>query len=235
MRIRLFLRYFETPLRLRASISRLKARHRHPYLTLLRLFIPFPTWYFPIPQTISIKELWNKPGLLRERRDNIHNLQSIPIWCARDTSLRSLYRLYECMASGNYIPMGVETEYFWYQDSWALHLIEDPKDPDPLRYAILACLAEELVNAFNWRLGLGMRRNHKHIYRERDDDPYPPFEPETYAPWTRNVPPIDPQWTIDLPSELVDASGRLVLEEGGLNEIFAKRNIVTNVGWLYTI
>lgn len=252
-RIRRFFYHFSSPLKLRASIDRLRAHHKHPYLALLRLFLPFPTWHFPVPPTPSLPELWGKPHLMRARRGDIRNLWSIPLWSARDTPLRSLYRLYECMASGDYIPMGTETEYFWYQggsssggnsgsrswcgggDRWLLSRIPDPCDPDPVRYAILACLAEELVKAFNWRLSLGMRRDGRHLYRERDEDPYPPYDPETVAPWTSSVPPIDPRWTVDLPADVVDAQGRLVLEEGGVNETFAKRNIVTNVGWLYTI
>ncbi|EER29682.1 hypothetical protein D8B26_003740 [Coccidioides posadasii str. Silveira] len=234
-RIRRFFYLFSSPLKLRASIDRLRAHHKHPYLALLRLFIPLPTWYFPLPPALSIRELWGKPDLLRARRGDIHNLWSIPLWSARDTPLRSLYRLYECMASGDYIPMGTETEYFWYQSRWSLNLIPDPQDTDPIRYAILACLAEELVHAFNWRLSLGMRRDGRHLYRERDEDPYPPYDPETVAPWTKNVPPVDAQWTVGLPADVVDVAGRLVLEEGGVNETFAKRNIVTNVGWLYTI
>ncbi|WEW59076.1 hypothetical protein PRK78_004545 [Emydomyces testavorans] len=234
-RTRRFFYLFSTPLKLRATIDRLRSDHQNPYLALLRLLIPFPTWSFRVPPTPSIHDLWNHPELMHARRHNLRNLTAIPLWRARDTPLRSLYRLYECMASGDYIPMGAETEYFWYQARWALRAIPDPRDADPIRYAILACLAEELVHAFNWRLSLGMRRDGGHVYRERDEDPYPPYEPETAAAWTKDVPAIEARWTVDLPADVVNAQGRLVLEEGGVNEIFAKRNIVTNVGWLYTI
>jgi len=114
-------------------------------------------------------------------------------------------------------------------------MIEDPRDSDPVRYAILACLVEELVKAFNWRLGIGMRRNRQHIHRITDEDPYPPFTPELLPPWTKDVPPIDPQLTVDLPSTMVDPQGKLILEHGGSSQVFAKRNIVTDIGWLYTI
>lgn len=134
--------------------------------------------------------------------------------------------------------VGTETEYFWYQNRgrWALERIADPRDPDPIRYAILASLAESLVDAFNWRLGLGMRRNKKHIRRERDSDPYPSFMPENAPGWASSVPAIDLQLLRDtMPPHILDGDGRLVLEINGCDSIFAKRNIVTNVGWLYTI
>jgi hypothetical protein len=35
----------------------------------------------------------------------------------------------------------------------------DPHDADPIRYAILASMAEALVAAFNWRLELGLQRD----------------------------------------------------------------------------
>jgi|SRR5438034_3574815 hypothetical protein len=141
------------------------------------------------------------------------------------------------MISGVYPLIGAETEYFWYQDrrNWVLQTIEDPRDPDPVRYAILACLVEELVKAFNWRLSLGMRRNRQHLHRAADDDPYPSFTPEILPPWTKDVPPIDPAQTVDLPSTMVDPQGKLILEDGGTSQVFAKRNIITDIGWLYTI
>lgn len=237
MQVRWFVRYMHTPLRLRSSIVRLSHNHKHPYLLLLSFFIPFPSWYFSVPEPTPPRDILGNPSLLQSLKGDIVNLRTIPIWRARDTSIRSLYRLYEAMASGNYAPIGPETEYFWYQSrkQWAAHLIEDPKDPDPVRYAILACLAEELVAAFNWRLSLGMRRNRQHLYRERNGDPYPPFEPERLPGWTKKVPPIEPWMVADLPPSMLDSEKRLVLEEGGSSEVFAKRNIVTNVGWLYTI
>ncbi|KAK2807882.1 hypothetical protein FQN50_005273 [Emmonsiellopsis sp. PD_5] len=180
--------------------------------------------------------LGNVP-LMMARRHEIVTLRNIPVWRSRDTPLRSLYRLYESMASGEYAAMGQETEYFWYQNRsrWDLRQIEDPHDPDPIRYAILACLAEELVNAFNWRLSLGMRRNHKHILRDKDEDPYPPYDPVTGPTWTNHVSPISQDDLMHTPPEFLNRAGQLVLEEKGESDVFARRNIVTNVGWLYTI
>lgn len=237
MRIRYFIHYAHSPLRLRRSIIRLSHHNKWPYLVLLRLFVPFPSWYFPVHDRVPPKDILGNSSLFEAREGDIINLRTIPIWRARDTPLRSLYRLYEAIASGEYVAMGPETEYFWYQfrKQWALHLIPDPQDPDPVRYAILACLVEELVCAFNWRLSLGMRRNRAHVYRERDADPYPPFTPERFPDWTTNVPAIDKRMVADFPPVMLDPQKRLVLEKGGSNKVFARRNIITNVGWLYTI
>lgn len=35
-----------------------------------------------------------------------------------------------------------------------LHGMPDPSDRDPIQYAILAYIAEELAKTFNWRLSL---------------------------------------------------------------------------------
>ncbi|KKZ62285.1 hypothetical protein EMCG_00454 [[Emmonsia] crescens] len=227
-------RNVESPLHLRYSLGRLRHSPR-PWLALLRLFIPYPTWHFPVPEPLSPRELLGNQVLMFQHRHNLVNLTAITLWRARDTSLRSLYRLLECMLSTEYSPIGQETEYFWYQRSWSLDRIPDPADPDPVRYAILASLAEELVIAFNWRLSLGMRRNKKHIFRQRGEDPWPPYTPVTGPAWTKDVPPIFQASLDELPPEFVRNGCQLVLEEKGISDTFGKRNIVTNVGWLYTI
>lgn len=142
--------------------------------------------------------------------------------------------MYEAMASGIYERLGQETEYFWYQRRWSLLSIRDPLDPDPVRYAMLACILEELVVAFNWRLSLGMRRDRNHIFRESGSDPWPPYTPMEGPLWTSSVPTIPANVLQGLPLDYVDGD-KLVLETGGLSEVFDNRNIVTNVGWFYTI
>lgn len=239
-RLRYRIRTYRSPLQLRSSIRRLRHSTKHPYLALLRLFIPFPAWAFEVPPPLSPRAIIETPSLPLQRQHyaTLINKRAIPVWRSRDTPLRSLYRLYEDLVSDHYPMVGTETEYFWYQNRgrWALERIADPRDPDPIRYAILASLAESLVDAFNWRLGLGMRRNKKHIRRERDSDPYPSFMPENAPGWASSVPAIDLQLLRDtMPPHILDGDGRLVLEINGCDSIFAKRNIVTNVGWLYTI
>jgi hypothetical protein len=56
------------------------------------MFIPYPSWFFPIPGPFSLRELIedtkNETGTIASHFDNIHNLRAIPIWRMRDTPLR---------------------------------------------------------------------------------------------------------------------------------------------------
>ncbi|KAL2827580.1 hypothetical protein BDW59DRAFT_144033 [Aspergillus cavernicola] len=154
----------------------------------------------------------------------------------RDTPLRSIYRLYELHLADRYALMGWETEYFFYRLDWKLRDIPDPKDSDPLRYAILASIVEELHEAVNWKLSLGLRRNRKHILQEEDSEPWPLFTPEELPDWTRKVAPIDRDLLKrSVPPEMLDTEGNLVLETNGKGPNFARRNIITNTGWFSTI
>ncbi|KAJ5181356.1 hypothetical protein N7491_000908 [Penicillium cf. griseofulvum] len=154
----------------------------------------------------------------------------------RDTPLRSIYRLYELHLADRYELMGYETEYFFFQQNWRLRDVPDPRDPDPLCYAMVDSIMEELHEAVNWRLSLGLRRNREHVYREEDGDPWPPFTPEELPTWTSHVMPMDKDLLrLSVPPESLDAEGNLVLEKNGKGRNFARRNIITNTGWLYTI
>lgn len=239
-RLRRFIRFFESPLKLRSSFKRLRHNNTHPFLALLRLFIPLPTWHFSIPDPVPIRSILNNIPLLEERLapQDLANMRSIPIWRARDTPLRCLYRIYEAMAARETYAIGPEVEYFWYQSrrAWTLDRVPDPCDPDPVRYAFLASIAEELARGFNWRLSLGMRRvKSQHIFPKSFDDELPPFTPMVAPSWTKRVPPVDVGMIADLPSDFLDSSGRLVLEEGGDTPTFVARNIMTGTGDFYTV
>lgn len=239
-RFRRWLRFAESPLQIRGSLIRLSHQHKHPFLALLRMFIPYPSWFFQIPGPVSLPALINDTkngtGIIRSHFGNIRDMRSIPIWRMRDTPLRSIYRIYELLLADRYALIGEETEYFFYRRDWKLRDIPDPQDPDPLRYAVIASIVEELHDAVNWRLSLGLRRTREHVYREDDGDPWPPFTPEECPCWTQEVPPIDKELLgISVPPEALDKEGNLVLEANGKGPNFARRNIITNTGWFYTI
>ncbi|EFR02854.1 hypothetical protein MGYG_05855 [Nannizzia gypsea CBS 118893] len=114
--------------------------------------------------------------------------------------------------------------------------IPDLADPDPLRYAILACIAEALVLALNWRLSLSMRRNGNHIHHQHGSDPYPPYNPLLMPSWTRDVPAVPTSYLrLTMPESKLDFEGRLVLIDEGKSEIFRKRNIIASEYRFYTI
>lgn len=121
----------------------------------------------------------------------------------------------------------------WHRQGrkWSLHSIPDPCDPDPVPYAMLASIVEELVKAFNWRLQHGQRRNGKHI-RRSIENPWPPYDPEVTLSWTASVPPIQAEDLCELPSDVVK-DGQLILEDGGC-ETFLRRNFGASTRYLYT-
>ncbi|KAF7717534.1 Uncharacterized protein PECH_005462 [Penicillium ucsense] len=240
MRVRRFIYNYESPLQLRGTLTRLTHRHEHPYWALFRLLLPFPSWHFPLPEPVPVPTMLNNVPLLQARKAaaDLTNMRSVPLWRSRDTPLRALYRIYEAVVAREFYAIGSEVEYFWYQSGrkWAVHRIPNPRDRDPVRYAILACVAEELAQAFNWRMSLGMRRDkNKHIYRQTFEDSLPSFVPEIAPSWAKVVPPIDAALLGEFPRDFLDRMGRLVLEEGGENPIFARRNVVMDTGHFYTI
>ncbi|EXJ82595.1 hypothetical protein A1O3_06408 [Capronia epimyces CBS 606.96] len=150
-------------------------------------------------------------------------LRRIPLFRLRDTSLCALYRLYEDLCSNDLIMMGYECEYFFFhkEPSWRLSPIPDPKDSDPVRYAVLASLVEALVDAFNWRLKLGLRRDKSIDESEQRDINFQPEEPPA---WTAAVQPL--KETLDL---------NKFADRGNPHKSFLKRNIHAPMGYLYTV
>ncbi|KAF8797806.1 hypothetical protein BYT27DRAFT_7343977 [Phlegmacium glaucopus] len=90
----------------------------------------------------------------------------------------------------------LESDYFWRRARWRIKDIPDPKDPNPLRYAILASLVESMVEAYNWKITLGLRRGVGVTSKEQDEafrrDPNKPFE--EVPSWASLVHPLE-EWT----------------------------------------
>jgi hypothetical protein len=115
-------------------------------------------------------------------------------------------------------------EYFWRQSSprWATANVPDPECEDLEQYAVMASLAEVLVESFIWRLELGLRRNDKSIMN-RTLDP-PPFVLEICPPpRTAKVPHLEE---------------KLVMhpeEDEYFDSPLHRRNIFMSTGWFYTV
>jgi hypothetical protein len=188
----------------------------HPYLFVLRLLWPFPTWYFPAALPPPPREIMAYPDRVRCQVRELMYLRSMPLWRARDTPQRALYRLYEALCAADGTMITYETEYFWRQSSprWATANIPDPECEDPGQYAVMASLAEVLVDSFMWRLELGLRRNDSQIMN-RMVDPPPPFVAE--------VPPLKEKLVLD-PDEDVYFDSPL-----------HRRNIYMSTGWFYSV
>ncbi|KAK2797505.1 hypothetical protein FQN51_008403, partial [Onygenales sp. PD_10] len=118
---RIFYRYFyclETPLELQGTLICLRHWNKaHPYLALLHLFLPLPTWHFPLPDPIPFKTMLNNISLLDSclSSADLSNMRGIPLWCAQDMPLHSLYQIYEALTACEYVIIGPEVEYFFYQ------------------------------------------------------------------------------------------------------------------------
>jgi len=146
-----------------------------------------------------------------------------------DTPLAALYRLYEHIMLDQNIAMRNELEAFWFQPSWLVCEIPDPKDPDPERYAVLAVIPALLVLAFNRRIELGLPRDAPAIFTRDQLDEWRAREREyeKEPDWASCVPPCKqllkiPHWNNDL-REFVSIDG---FDDHRASQEFAKKNIL---------
>jgi hypothetical protein len=131
----------------------------YPSRLLLQLLRPYPL-YFPLPVPLSPASILSNPLIVEQRMNNAGLPESRYIWpfYIRDTPLRCLYRIYEWASIDRPLQVGYETQYFWDQTSWKVEDIPDPKDPDAVRYAVLASFAETMAICFNERIDSGFLR-----------------------------------------------------------------------------
>jgi hypothetical protein len=183
---------YHSPLRLRYSLGLLSVGHRYPLLALLFLAFRVPR-FFPcrLPPPPRVITAYKPEAYMDERHPDLYELRLIPLWRWRDTMQSSFYRLYEALCAFDEPLIGYETEYFWKRagPDWDLALLRDPREDsdvevDAEQLAVLAALAEALVAAFNWRLGLGLRRNGEHVDWVDDGQPRADFVPISNPPWT---------------------------------------------------
>lgn len=225
------IRYYRTPLHIRYSIVVLRKRYHHPYLKLLRLFWPIP-WRQPCTLPPPPREIMAYPpqAYMDKHYADLYEMRLIPIWKWRDTPQRSFFRLYEAFCAGDDQCISYETEYFWKRrdPEWTPRLLADPLDygcVDPEQYAVMASLAEDLVDAFNWRLEWGLRRDGNHTSRQSDGTPAP-FVPEVCPEWTKKVRGLDERFILhDMRNPELTAS----------NPYFIKRNIQASGGCVRTV
>lgn len=219
-----FLILSASPLQVRTSLNRLRLCPE-PWRLLCQLLWPFP-WYFNLPALLSVDTLQQHgKETIHSRQAGLRQLFEIPLYRVRDTPLRSLYRLYDDLCANNLIMMGYECEYFFYQHGhrWRLSQIPDPKDSDPVRYALLASMVEALVGAFNWRMEHGLRRD-KSI--DESEMRTTSFEREEAPSWASAVGRLAETLNLNKPQNGIKANS---------HEAFLKRNIEAPMGYLYTV
>ena len=121
-----------------------------PLFDLRKLFDP-RKWFAYHPPSVS--ELQQHSFAVRVRysqrlQSQINRWRSSP-GGGPDTPLACLHRIYEFLVVDWTTAFRNEIEYFSHRCTWAVGSIPDPRDPDPLRYAILAVLTRLLCQAFN--------------------------------------------------------------------------------------
>lgn len=213
-----------TPLEIRHSIRSLRASPNT--LSLLhQLLYPHP-WYFALPPLLSHEDLRASPELINERQAGIRNLFEIPLFRARDSPLWSLYRLHDDLCADRRSLITYECEYLFRRGSerWSLSRIEDPCDEDPVRYAVLASLVEALVEAFNWKLALGIRRGGRPC--DQSEERATNFVREVAPEWTGKVGAVEKRVS------LIDRESEPFAKP---DENFLRRNIEASMGYLYTV
>jgi len=138
----------------------------------------------PLPP--SVADLLDDPSSV-DRRHPYRNHPSIPSNHLPDSPLASLYRIYEYFVTGRSTLFVVETGWFENNAHWAIQDIPDPKDTDPLRYAILAGLTEILCVGFNRVIATGVPRDTPFIVRSFEELAAKPKKFESLPQWALNV------------------------------------------------
>lgn len=115
-----------------------------------------------------------------------------------ETQLGAIYRIYEHIMLGQNRDVGREFEKFWNRWAWKTCDIPDPMDPDPERYAVVACIPALMCIAFNARIRLGIPRDRPHVWTSEALDNWRRGEREyeTEPDWAEMVPQLDEKLSI---------------------------------------
>ncbi|KAK0114146.1 hypothetical protein ONS95_013648 [Cadophora gregata] len=218
------LRHASTPLEIRHTIRRALVCPDTSSV-FRQLLWPFP-WHFALPKPLSVQELQAAPEVIDTRQSGIRHLFEIPLFRMRDTPLRSLYRLYDDLCANRLILISYECEYILRRGSerWLLSRIPDPQDNDPVRYAILASLDEALVDVFNWKLELGIRRGG--LPCDQSAVRASNFTREACPCWTQNVAGL---------GQRVHLINRDSEPFAKADESFLRRSIEATTGYMYMV
>ncbi|OIW32176.1 hypothetical protein CONLIGDRAFT_259294 [Coniochaeta ligniaria NRRL 30616] len=146
----------------------------------------FPSWPPPNPS-----ELLSQRALQRDRLSR--RKYRAPRKVFEDSPLFGLYRLYEWILVDHPINLRNELECFWWA-RWPVAAIPDPGEQgDPERYAVLACIPALVVESFNERVRLGLRREEPHSILPLEEQLRWAATPEVFESvpeWTKGVRPL---------------------------------------------
>jgi hypothetical protein len=181
----------------------------------------FPSWPPPEPrELISRREFY----LERLRRRKYRAPEGV----FTDTPLYALYRLYEWLLLDHTVNLRNELELFWWA-RWPVSSIPDPGDQgsNPERYAVLSCIPALLVESFNERIRLGLRREEPNSILSLEEQlawAASPEKFETVPEWTRNVPPLENVLHIPLSGVMVPPLAGM--DDPDADPAFKEKNIL---------
>ena len=138
-----------------------------------------------------------------------------------DPALVAVFKIYLALVSGKQLWFRSEIKRFWRRHEWRVSEIQDPCDPDPIRYAVLATIPYLLVRAFNANIELGLPRDAPPFWTDEDEIEFKarPKLFETVPDWARKVPALGTQLL------LPDAAGNL--PSGESDPDMLRKNILT--------
>lgn len=129
---------------------------------------------------------------------------------------------------GHTVNMRNELELFWWK-RWPVSSIPDPGDyGDPERYAVIACIPALLVESFNERIDLGLRREEPHSILSLEEQMRFAASPKLYETppdWTESVKSLDE--TLHIPQEVgLWQEQPTSLDHPQACQIFRRKNIL---------
>jgi hypothetical protein len=150
-----------------------------------------------------------------------------------ETPLAQLYRIYTYILMDDHEQISFHLEAFW-QQPWRIHDIPDPLDPEPERYAFLACVAALMCRLFNARTEAGMYRLNVKIsgWWKYGRSGTKELSHEEIPRWVARLPPLEKMLTtfqFDRKHQRIILEGaddpRALLEFVGKNILLAGANI----------
>lgn len=179
----------------RPSVSELNSNDDHVshetpegYFSVPPAWLKYPTSPPPLPRELFANR--DAYGAAMDQRDR----KSHPIHPQNDNRpLFALCRLYEAIVLDRNIDLRNEIEWFWRKRDWPVKEIPDPKDSDPERYAVLACIPPLINQAYNRLIGLGLPRDAPALMttQQLEEMKQRPKMFEESPEWVAHVPPLE--------------------------------------------
>ncbi len=125
-------------------------------------------------------------------------------------------------------------DHFLFGGKWHIKDLPDPRETlgnNPLLCAIAASTAEHMVELFNWRIGLGIRRDLRRLSVRKPDKNLVPCPMESVPEWCKDVGPAPVQTIVG--RQRGKYTARDMLKSEILSPSFKKRNLLAISQFMY--